>query len=163
MPITRRSRLAGAVHFGTLSYLTGVGDLDLTGDIVYAINVGGTSSVNLGGVTFDRDDATNNSASNNNLNIGTTASFYTPSYYPGINGPGNWNTAFSGDPDLDAIKSYGLVFHDPYGRGDISLPANILIDRDGTIVWKHIADRVQDRPHPREVAAEVNAVVARTP
>ena len=67
------------------------------------------------------------------------------------------------DPDLNVIKSYGLVFHDPYGRGDISLPANILIDRNGTIVWKHVADRVQDRPHPRDVAAEVDAIVGRSP
>lgn len=43
-------------------------------------------------------------------------------------------------------KSYGLL-HEAGGPDgeDIAVPAQILVARDGTIVWRHVARRVQDR------------------
>ena len=63
------------------------------------------------------------------------------------------------DVRLEAINAFGLHHHDPFHDMDISLPANILIDRQGKIVWMHIARAVQDRMDPQEVLQQVNALV----
>jgi peroxiredoxin len=41
------------------------------------------------------------------------------------------------------------------GGSDIAIPAQILIDRDGNLVWRFISKRIQDRLHPDEVLAAV--------
>src|SRR6185295_595655 len=53
------------------------------------------------------------------------------------------------DPQHDVIARYGLVHKDgsPH-HGDISVPAQILIGRDGRIVWQHVSRRIQDRVAP---------------
>lgn len=65
------------------------------------------------------------------------------------------------DPKREAIEAYGLLFHDPFGRGDISLPANFLIDADGKVAWRWIAARVQDRADPDVVLAQVRKTLGR--
>ncbi len=49
-----------------------------------------------------------------------------------------------------AITSYGVVHR---GGGpnneDIAIPSHFLISRDGHILWRHIAERLQDRPDPQ--------------
>jgi len=60
------------------------------------------------------------------------------------------------DVRLTAIAAYGLKHHEPFHDMDVSLPANILIDRNGRIVWMHVARRVQDRMDPNDVLRRVN-------
>lgn len=49
-----------------------------------------------------------------------------------------------------ALTSYGVV-HRGGGPGgeDIAIPAHFLIARDGRILWRHVAERLQDRPDPQ--------------
>ena len=56
------------------------------------------------------------------------------------------------DTEAKVIRAYGLV-HVGGGAGgsDIAIPASVLIDRNGKIVWKRVAKRAQDRPAPRDV------------
>lgn len=63
------------------------------------------------------------------------------------------------DVRLEAINAYGLHHHDPYHDMDISLPANVLIDKRGKIAWLHIAHAVQDRMDPAIVLQKVNELV----
>ncbi len=60
------------------------------------------------------------------------------------------------DSKLEAIKAYGLLFHEPARDIDIALPANFLINRNGKTVWQWIPGRVQDRVDPAIVAEEVD-------
>lgn len=60
------------------------------------------------------------------------------------------------DPDAEAIKAYGLLHR---GKGpdgtDIAIPAHVLIAPDGSILWRRLATRIQDRPAPAEVLAAI--------
>ena len=71
----------------------------------------------------------------------------------------NLDFAILADTDRSVIKAYG-VLHEGAGPGNlgIALPANILIDRTGGIVWKRVATRIQDRPHPDEVLEAVRSL-----
>src|SRR5262249_58433151 len=63
------------------------------------------------------------------------------------------------DENFDVVRAYGLVH--PHGgpKGvDTTIPAHVLIDRDGKILWKHVAKRVLDRPDPDEVLAKVRSL-----
>jgi len=55
------------------------------------------------------------------------------------------------DVDRTVTAAYGLL-HKGGGPGgsDIAIPAHLLIDRDGGIVWRHVARRIQDRPDPQQ-------------
>jgi len=55
------------------------------------------------------------------------------------------------DPDADVIESYGLLFREPFRKLNIALPANVLIDSSGTVVWMRVSDAVQDRVDPAEL------------
>lgn len=63
------------------------------------------------------------------------------------------------DEQRDVVWDYG-VLHKGAGPGDsdVSLPAMILIDCSGTIVWRHVSHRVQDRPATEEVLKIVSAL-----
>lgn len=56
------------------------------------------------------------------------------------------------DGEKSVIREYGVVHR---GGGpdseDIAIPAHFLIDRQGRIVWRRIAGRIQDRPDPKEL------------
>ena len=102
---------AETVNFGSLNALTAPGDLDLTGSIVYAIDVGGPGAT-VSGVPFDPDNTAYSGTGsapggNNDLGAGTYPSPATAGYYPALNSPGNWATVFSGDGNLNALMSYG--------------------------------------------------------
>ena len=63
------------------------------------------------------------------------------------------------DENFDVVRQYGLVH--PHGGPngiDTTIPAHILIDRDGTILWKHISTRVPDRPDPDQVLEAVRSL-----
>ena len=46
------------------------------------------------------------------------------------------------DTDLATIRAYGI---EHVGK-DISLPATIIVDRDGKVAWAYVGDRQTDRP-----------------
>lgn len=60
------------------------------------------------------------------------------------------------DVDRKAIAAYGLVHH---GGGlkkeDVAIPAHVLIERGGKIAWRYVARKIQDRPYPSTVLAEI--------
>lgn len=59
---------------------------------------------------------------------------------------------FLSDRERAVIRDYGVLHAGggPSGE-DIALPAQFLIDRDGRILWRRVAGRIQDRPGPKEV------------
>ncbi len=93
------------VHFGTLTTVTGMGDIDLTGNFEYAINIGGPSHT-VGGVVFDPDqDAA--AASANQDHPGSQPSPDTPGFYPCMNDAFRGsNDPNLGDEDLDELFQY---------------------------------------------------------
>lgn len=58
--------------------------------------------------------------------------------------------AILSDPNLEVIKSFGVVHEkgSPESK-DIAIPSHFVISKDGHIRWRHIAERVQDRPDPQ--------------
>ncbi len=65
------------------------------------------------------------------------------------------------DAKHTTIDEYGLV-HRGGGPGgeDIAIPAQFLVDRDGRILWRRIAGRIQDRPDPRDVVQTIRSLIA---
>jgi peroxiredoxin len=59
---------------------------------------------------------------------------------------------FLSDPNLDAIRSYGLV-HKGAGEGgrDIARPAEFLVDRSGTVRWRNLTEDIRVRARPEEM------------
>lgn len=67
------------------------------------------------------------------------------------------------DTGGEVIESYRVVHRGGGpGGGDIPVPALVLIDRNGLIVWTRVAARIQDRPRPDEVLAAVKGLDAVT-
>ena len=60
------------------------------------------------------------------------------------------------DADRSVIREYGLI-HRGGGSGgsEIAIPAHILVDHDGKILWRHVATKVLDRTDPDDVVAAV--------
>ena len=63
------------------------------------------------------------------------------------------------DTERVVMEAYGIV-HPGGGLdgADIAVPAQILIDRDGRIVWRFVSRRIQDRLDPSEVLGVVKAM-----
>jgi len=60
------------------------------------------------------------------------------------------------DVDREVIKSYVLVHHGGSPKNeDIAIPAHVLIEKGGRIAWRHVARRIQDRPYPSTLLAEI--------
>lgn len=54
------------------------------------------------------------------------------------------------DADARVTRQYGLTY--PHAeRGDVPVPATIIVDADGRIAWFHVATDVRDRPDPEEI------------
>ena len=64
------------------------------------------------------------------------------------------------DPKFETIRAYGLL-HPKAGPGgvDSAIPAHVLIDKSGRIVWRHAAKLVTDRPDPEEVLQAIQSHV----
>ncbi len=64
------------------------------------------------------------------------------------------------DAQHEVIEAYGLL-HEGGGPGgsDIAVPAHVLIDRDGRIVWRFISRRITDRLTPEDILATVTKLV----
>ncbi|MCC7292436.1 MAG: redoxin domain-containing protein [Phycisphaerales bacterium] len=60
------------------------------------------------------------------------------------------------DSQRSVIRQYGLLHEkgSPTGE-DIAIPAAFLVDRDGRVLWRHVAQRIQDRVDPQAVLDEV--------
>lgn len=58
------------------------------------------------------------------------------------------------DPQGQAVRALGLL-HARGGPGghDVALPAHVLVERGGRVAWRHVARRIQDRPHPDDLQA----------
>lgn len=65
------------------------------------------------------------------------------------------------DEDAKTIRAFGLL-HAGAGPGhtDIAVPAQVLVGKDGTILWRRRSVRVQDRPAPQEVIDAVHAALS---
>jgi peroxiredoxin len=74
-----------------------------------------------------------------------------------------WDLPFPilADEERVVIEALGLV-HSGGGPGgsDIALPAHLLISREGEVLRKYVAERIQDRMSPAAVLAEVRAALA---
>lgn len=67
------------------------------------------------------------------------------------------------DNTREVIAKYGVVHIGGAPDGtDISLPANFLIDRNGKILWRRVAQSVQDRPDPRVVLQTARELLAKS-
>jgi peroxiredoxin len=63
------------------------------------------------------------------------------------------------DAKMSVIDALGLR-HTGAGPGgnSIAVPAHFLIRKDGTIAWRYISPRAQDRPDPTEILAAIEAL-----
>ena len=62
----------------------------------------------------------------------------------------NLNYSILSDPGAAVIRQFGVLHERGGERGqDIAIPAMFLIDREGNIVWRRVAQRIQDRPDPQ--------------
>lgn len=60
------------------------------------------------------------------------------------------------DVDRSVIRRYGLVSENGGpGRGEVAVPAHLLLARDGRVVWRFAAGRITERPDPGEILAQV--------
>lgn len=58
------------------------------------------------------------------------------------------------DPSLEAIRAYGV---EDVGK-DISKPATVIVNKDGTVRWVYVGDRPADRPLLPDVLRVLDAV-----
>ena len=74
-----------------------------------------------------------------------------------------WDMTLVADPDLEIIRRYNLQNHNFTPKGgpfrDMAIPATILIDADGKVLWMSQASDFRVRPHPAKVLADVRAVL----
>ena len=58
------------------------------------------------------------------------------------------------DQSRAVTKAYGLLHPAGGPKGsDIPIPAQFLLGKDGTILWKHVSTAVQDRSDPADLLA----------
>ena len=66
--------------------------------------------------------------------------------------------AILSDADRSVTTRYGLL--DQASRSDgIAVPTQLLVRTDGTIAWRHVATKIQDRAYPSETLAEMEATI----
>lgn len=65
------------------------------------------------------------------------------------------------DVDATVVRQFGLLHAsgNPHG-GDTTVPAMFLIGREGEVLWRRIAQRIQDRPDPREILDVIERLTA---
>ena len=63
---------------------------------------------------------------------------------------------FLADRDLAVTRRYGLVHAGGGNKGqDVPRPTTVVVDRRGIVRWLSLADTIQVRPDPTEVARAV--------
>lgn len=58
------------------------------------------------------------------------------------------------DPDREASKAFG-VYDAPH---DIALPAILIVDRAGKVVWSYVGENVFDRPEEAQLLETLRAL-----
>jgi len=75
-----------------------------------------------------------------------------------------WNITLVADPDLEIIRRYNLQNHNFTPKGgpfrDMAIPAAILIDADGKVLWMSQASDFRVRSHPAKVLADIRAALS---
>lgn len=60
------------------------------------------------------------------------------------------------DTGREIVRRYGLLHPGGGPSGsDIAVPALFLLRPDGSIAWRHVARRIQDRANPADVLEQV--------
>src|SRR5882724_3082132 len=74
-----------------------------------------------------------------------------------------WDMTLVADPDLEIIRHYNLQNHNFTPKGgpfrDMAIPATILIDIGGKVLWMSQASDFRVRSHPAKVLSEVRAAL----
>jgi peroxiredoxin len=66
---------------------------------------------------------------------------------------------FLTDRDLTVTRRYGLVHAGGGNKGqDVPRPTTVVIDRQGIVRWLSLADNIQVRPDPGDVARAVRGL-----
>lgn len=66
---------------------------------------------------------------------------------------------FLTDRDLTVTRRYGLVHARGGNKGqDVPRPTTVVIDRQGIVRWLSLADNIQVRPKPGDVARAVRGL-----
>src|SRR5262245_5139971 len=60
------------------------------------------------------------------------------------------------DPQMKVVDTYGLRHPGGHEGQDIALSATFLIDENGTVAWRSLAQNIRKRPHPDEILAEID-------
>lgn len=60
------------------------------------------------------------------------------------------------DPELQVIDTFGLRHVGGGLDGDVARPATFLIDREGRIIWRELAENWRIRPRPAELLSELS-------
>lgn len=64
------------------------------------------------------------------------------------------------DPDLEAIKTFGIVHEGGMMGKDIARPAVFVFDAQGEVIWKKLPENYRIRVRPEEILEELNAAKA---
>jgi len=74
-----------------------------------------------------------------------------------------WDMTLVADDDLEIIRRYNLQNRNFTPKGgpfrDMAIPANILIDADGKVLWMSQATDFRVRSHPAKVLADIRAAL----
>lgn len=75
----------------------------------------------------------------------------------------DWDMTLVADPDLEIIRRYNLQNRNFTPKGgpfrDMAIPAAILIDTDGSVLWMSQATDFRVRLHPDQVLADLRAAI----
>jgi peroxiredoxin len=77
-----------------------------------------------------------------------------------------WDVTLVADPDLEIIRRYNLQNRNFTPKGgpfrDMAIPATILIDADGKVLWMSQANDFRVRSHPAKVLSDVRAALGKS-
>ena len=77
-----------------------------------------------------------------------------------------WDITLVADPTLEIIRRYNLQNHNFTPKGgpfrDMAIPAAILIDKDGKVLWMSQATDFRVRSHPAKVLSDVRAALGKS-
>ena len=62
------------------------------------------------------------------------------------------------DPQLSAIRAYGLVHTQGHADSDIAIRATLVLDRDGVERWRRVSQSVPDIPKSADALAQLRAL-----
>ncbi len=67
--------------------------------------------------------------------------------------------ALLSDEDREVVREYGLLHAGGAPDGtDVAVPALLLLRPDGSVAWRHVARRIQDRADPAAVLEAVRGL-----